>query len=105
EKTTTAQHQISHADVLVINKSDLVTPEQLKKVQERVKGINALAKVVVTERGVANHIDAAAEKTSGGEFDGWLLNLHAYDEVDAAVLEKMITKVHGSSVDPVSFCQ
>lgn len=97
---TTAHLQISHADVLIINKSDLVTPEQLERVKERVRGINALAKLVVTERGVANHIDAVAARIPGSEFDGWLLNLHAYDEVDTAAFERMATKTQGNSVDP-----
>ncbi|KAI5783902.1 CobW/HypB/UreG, nucleotide-binding domain-containing protein [Peziza echinospora] len=68
---TTAHLQISHADVVVINKSDLVTAEQLQEVKERVQGINGLARVVVTERGVIGN----------DKFD-WLLDLDAYRKVD-----------------------
>ncbi|KAI5841182.1 CobW/HypB/UreG, nucleotide-binding domain-containing protein [Morchella snyderi] len=68
-QTTIAHLQISHADVIVINKADLVTSEQLEEVKSRVIGINGLAKIVVTERGKAERLE------------GWLLDIQAYKNV------------------------
>ncbi|MFN9926696.1 MAG: GTP-binding protein, partial [Phenylobacterium sp.] len=43
--------QIEFADVLVISKSDLISPEQLKDVQAACAGLNPEAKVVVAQNG------------------------------------------------------
>lgn len=83
---TTAHVQISHADVIVINKADMVTEAELNQVKERIQSINGLAKIHVTERSVVPQLE------------GFLLDLHAYDqfnESDANV------KGH-SHLDPVS---
>ncbi len=64
---TTAHLQISHADVVVVNKSDLVTAQELSAVVERVKAMNGLAKIHVTQQGRVP------------ELEGFLLDLHAYD--------------------------
>ncbi|UNI21717.1 hypothetical protein JDV02_007678 [Purpureocillium takamizusanense] len=69
---TTAHVQISHADVIVINKSDLVSPEELQRVRERIESINGLAKVHVTEKSAVPHLE------------GFLLDLHAYDQFNEA---------------------
>jgi G3E family GTPase len=45
-----AKNQIAFADVILINKTDLVTPEELKEVEARIRGINPYAKVHKTER-------------------------------------------------------
>jgi G3E family GTPase len=45
-----AKNQIAFADVILINKTDLVTPEELKEVEARIRGINPYAKVHRTER-------------------------------------------------------
>jgi len=66
---TTAHLQISHADVIVINKSDLVSSNELQTVRERVQAINGLAKIHVTEQG---HVP---------NLEGFLLDLHAYEKV------------------------
>jgi G3E family GTPase len=66
---TTAHLQISHADVIVINKSDLISEEELKAVRERVESINGLAKIHVTQQGQVPHLER------------FLLDLHAYDNV------------------------
>ncbi|KAH7328216.1 CobW/HypB/UreG, nucleotide-binding domain-containing protein [Stachybotrys elegans] len=65
---TTAHVQLSHADVIVINKSDLVSEEELAQVRQRIESINGLAKVHVTERGAVPQLE------------GFLLDLHAYDQ-------------------------
>lgn len=83
---TTAHLQISHADVIVINKSDLVTTEELAVVEERIQGINGLAKIHITAQGKVP------------ELEGFLLDLHAYDDV--GVLD-VAQKGH-SHLDPVS---
>lgn len=67
---TTAHVQISHADVIVINKSDLVSGEELEAVRERITSINELAKIFVTSQSVVP------------DLEGFLLDLHAYDRVD-----------------------
>lgn len=43
-----AQEQIAFADVILINKIDLVTPEQLDELERRIRGMNAMAKVYRT---------------------------------------------------------
>ncbi|KAF5604987.1 dopamine-responsive protein [Fusarium pseudoanthophilum] len=65
---TTAHVQISHADVIVINKADMVTETELDHVKERIQSINGLAKIHVTERSVVPQLE------------GFLLDLHAYDQ-------------------------
>lgn len=82
---TTAHLQISHADVVVINKADLVSEAELLAVRERVETINGLAKVHVTQQGRIPQLE------------GVLLDLHAYDDV--GVLE-VSGKGH-SHLDPV----
>ncbi|KAG7150253.1 COBW domain-containing protein 1 like [Verticillium longisporum] len=66
---TTAHMQISHADVIVINKADLVTPDELQQVRDRIESINGLAKIHVTQ------------KSEVPQLEGVLLDLHAYDEL------------------------
>jgi len=83
---TTAHLQISHADVIVLNKSDLVSETELLAVQERVQSINGLAKIHVTVQGQVPRLD------------GFLLDLHAYDDVGSL---EMASKGH-SHLDPVS---
>lgn len=82
---TTAHVQISHADVVVVNKSDLVDDDSLYKVKDRIQAINGLAKIHVTKQGVIPKLE------------GFLLDLHAYDNVDAL---DTATKGH-SHLDPV----
>jgi G3E family GTPase len=67
---TTAHVQISHADVIVINKSDLVSEQELQAVRERIESINGLAKIFVTSQSVVPQLE------------GFLLDLHAYDRVE-----------------------
>ena len=82
---TTAHVQISHADVIVINKADLVDDVGLDKVKERIQAINGLAKIHITKQGVIP------------ELEGFLLDLHAYDNVD-----NLDTAAKGHShLDPV----
>jgi len=45
-----AKNQIAFADVILINKTDLVSPDELADVEARIRGINPYAKVHKTER-------------------------------------------------------
>ncbi|PIA93722.1 hypotheticalsprotein [Cercospora beticola] len=83
---STAHLQISHADVVVVNKADLVTAEELQAVQDRVRSINSLAKMHVTDH------------SQVPQLEGLVLDLHAYDDVSAENLE-FVTKGH-SHLDP-----
>ena len=83
---STAHLQISHADIIVINKSDLVSPDHLKAVEQRIRSINALAKIQITQHSKVSQLE------------GVLLDLHAYDNVDAASLD-FAAKGH-SHLDP-----
>ncbi|KAI1824199.1 cobW-domain-containing protein [Xylaria intraflava] len=67
---TTAHVQISHADVVVINKTDLVTAKELELVKARIQAINGLAKIHITEQ------------SKVPQLEGVLLDLHAYDQVE-----------------------
>ncbi|MCJ1225767.1 hypothetical protein MMC12_002416 [Toensbergia leucococca] len=64
---TIAHLQISHADVLIINKSDVVTPQQLEAVVQRVQSVNGLAKIHKTSYGQIPYLE------------DYLLDIHAYD--------------------------
>jgi len=45
-----AKNQIAFADVILINKTDLVSPDELGEVEARIRGINPYAKLHKTER-------------------------------------------------------
>ena len=45
-----AKNQIAFADVILVNKTDLVEPDDLREVEMRIRGINPYAKVHATER-------------------------------------------------------
>jgi len=48
-----AEEQIAFADVILLNKTDLVTPDELKQVEKSIRAINAFAKIIRTERSQA----------------------------------------------------
>ncbi|KAF2995100.1 hypothetical protein E8E13_003878 [Curvularia kusanoi] len=83
---TTAHLQISHADVILVNKTDLVTPEELEKVVERIRSINGLARIKTTT------------KSEVPQLEGFLLDINAYADVTADDLT-FATKGH-SHLDP-----
>ncbi|KAL4978570.1 CobW/HypB/UreG, nucleotide-binding domain-containing protein [Aspergillus desertorum] len=66
-----AHMQISHADVIILNKTDLVTAEELERVRSRVTAINSAAKIHVTDHSRTPQIE------------GVVLDLHAYDHLDS----------------------
>ncbi|KAF2637623.1 cobW-domain-containing protein [Massarina eburnea CBS 473.64] len=83
---TTAHLQISHADVVLVNKTDLVSEAELQTVVDRIRSINGLAKIKTTT------------KSQVPQLEGLVLDLHAYDEVTDADL-KFASKGH-SHLDP-----
>ncbi|KAJ5243304.1 uncharacterized protein N7469_001631 [Penicillium citrinum] len=64
-----AHMQISHADVIILNKTDLVTPQELEVVKDRITAINSVAKIHVTDHSRTPQIE------------GVVLDLHAYDHL------------------------
>ena len=84
-----AHLQISHADVIVLNKTDLVSEKDLESVRARIASINGLARVHETSHGKVPALE------------GFLLDLHGYDSLTADQLE-FASKGH-SHLDPVSF--
>lgn len=89
DKITTAHLQISHADVVIVNKADLVSVDQLTDVKLRIEGINGLAKVVITQKSVVPQLESV------------LLDIKAYDEFEN-VEESKFSKSGGlSRLDPV----
>jgi len=83
---STAHLQISHADVIVLNKTDIVDQKTLKTVELRIRDINGLAKVCHTV------------KSQVPNLEGFILDLHAYDSVTGDDLS-FSTKGH-SHLDP-----
>ena len=71
---STAHLQISHADVLLVNKVDLVDDSTKRVVVERIKSINSIAKVFET-------------KFTKIEGLHTILDLHAYDSANLHIEE------------------
>ncbi|KAF2733304.1 COBW domain-containing protein 1 [Polyplosphaeria fusca] len=71
---TTAHLQISHADVVLVNKADLINEEDLNKVVERIRSINGMAKIQTTT------------KSQVPKLEGFILDLQAYNDVTDADL-------------------
>ena len=69
---STAHLQISHADVLLVNKVDLVSESTRKGVVERMKSINSMAKLYETQYTRIDGLDA-------------ILDLHAYDSANLPI--------------------
>ena len=84
---TLAHLQISHADVIILNKSDLVTPAELETVKQRIKSINSLATIHVTDHSKISQIE------------GTVLDLHAYDKLATVDFQEK----GQSKLDPVSW--
>lgn len=83
---TTAHLQISHADVILVNKTDLVSPAHLSTVLSRIRAINGLARIETTTRSAVPTLE------------GVLLDINAYASVSAADLT-FASKGH-SHLDP-----
>jgi G3E family GTPase len=81
-----AEDQIAFADVVVLNKTDLVTPDELDKVEATIRAINPAAKIHRTQRsGVALNevLDRGAFDLSRAlENDPHFLDAHDHDHHD-----------------------
>lgn len=74
-----AQEQIAFADIILLNKIDLVTPEVLQSLEQRIRSLNVMAKIYCTD-----HVQVSLEN---------LLDVHAFDlnralEVDPNFLQE-----------------
>ncbi len=74
-----AKNQIAFADVIVLNKTDLVSPAELKAVEARIRAINPYAKLHRTQR-CAVPLDAVLERNA--------FNLDRILEIEPAFLEE-----------------
>jgi len=63
DESSECKEQIAFGDVIVLNKADLVTPEQLDQVEKRIRSMNALARV---HRSVAADVPVPAVLDVGG---------------------------------------
>ena len=92
-ETETAREQIAMADFILLNKTDLVGPEQLKKVQEQVHTLNEQATVFLTNQSEVNLKE--------------LLDMHAFDvdqklAVDPQFLDELNQR-HHHEINSISF--
>ncbi|MFK0733187.1 MAG: CobW family GTP-binding protein [Gloeotrichia echinulata GP01] len=90
-----AQEQIAFADVILLNKTDLVTPDVLEELEQRIRGMNAIAKIYRT-------------RNSELEMDA-LLGVGAFDldralEIDPNFLGED-AHVHDESIYSVAFVE
>uniref|UniRef100_A0AAX7SY69 CobW C-terminal domain-containing protein n=1 Tax=Astatotilapia calliptera TaxID=8154 RepID=A0AAX7SY69_ASTCA len=69
--------QIAVADLTIINKTDLVTEEELKEVKDTVRSINGLVKIIETQR---SRVDLSE-----------VLDLHSFDSKDGLLLKSILT--------------
>jgi G3E family GTPase len=72
-----AVHQVAMADLLVITKADLVTPQELDRFKARLHGINSSARLVFGDHGrVATgclfNLTAMRESVTSDELSNWL---------------------------------
>lgn len=83
-----AHLQISHADVVILNKADLVTDAELERVRQRVMAINSAAHIYETDH----------SKTP--QIEGVVLDLHAYDRLDCTFEPKGHSQIDQVSRQP-----
>ncbi len=65
EQGSEAEQQVAFADVILLNKTDLVSADELKKVEDRIRGINRYASIFHTKNSQIG-LDAILDK---GAFD------------------------------------
>ncbi|KAJ7419196.1 hypothetical protein WISP_55279 [Willisornis vidua] len=74
-----ASRQVALADLIIINKTDLVSEEELNKVRTYVRSINGLVKILETQR---SRVDLSN-----------VLDLHAFDSLSGISLQKKLEHV------------
>jgi G3E family GTPase len=65
EQGSEAEQQVAFADVILLNKTDLVSADELKKVEDKIRGINRYARIFHTQKSEIG-LDAILDK---GAFD------------------------------------
>jgi len=65
EQGSEAEQQVAFADVILLNKTDLVSADELEKVEARIRGINRYARIIRTQKSQVE-LDAILDK---GAFD------------------------------------
>ncbi|XP_053909739.1 zinc-regulated GTPase metalloprotein activator 1A [Cuculus canorus] len=71
--------QVALADLIIVNKTDLVSGEELDKVRTSVRSINGLVKILETQR---SRVDLS-----------YVLDLHAFDSLSGISLQKKLEHV------------
>ncbi|XP_033367260.1 COBW domain-containing protein 1-like isoform X3 [Parus major] len=74
-----ASRQVALADLVIINKTDLVSEEELNKVRTSVRSINGLVKILESQR---SRVDLSN-----------VLDLHAFDSLSGVSLQKKLEHV------------
>ncbi|KAF4802995.1 COBW domain-containing protein 1 [Turdus rufiventris] len=74
-----ASRQVALADLIIINKTDLVSEEELNKIRTSVRSINGLVKILETQR---SRVDLSN-----------VLDLHAFDSLSGVSLQKKLEHV------------
>uniref|UniRef100_A0A8C0V1Y6 CobW/HypB/UreG nucleotide-binding domain-containing protein n=1 Tax=Cyanistes caeruleus TaxID=156563 RepID=A0A8C0V1Y6_CYACU len=74
-----ASRQVALADLIIINKTDLVSEEELNKVRTSVRSMNGLVKILETQR---SRVDLSN-----------VLDLHAFDSLSGVSLQKKLEHV------------
>ncbi|XP_075583036.1 zinc-regulated GTPase metalloprotein activator 1A-like isoform X4 [Pelecanus crispus] len=74
-----ASRQVALADLIIINKTDLVSGEELNKVRTSVRSINGLVKILETQR---SRVDLSN-----------VLDLHAFDSLSGISLQKKLDHI------------
>lgn len=95
-----AQDQVAFADVIVLNKLDLVTPEELATVEARIKSINPYAEIKTATKG-----NVPADELLGlGAFDlkRVLANVPDFLEEDSHTHNEHLTSISISTDKPLS---
>ncbi|XP_021572233.1 COBW domain-containing protein 3 isoform X3 [Carlito syrichta] len=74
-----ATRQVALADIILINKTDLVPEEDLNKLQTKIRSINGLGKILETQR---SRVDLSN-----------VLDLHAFDSISGISLQKKLEHI------------
>ncbi|XP_047555928.1 COBW domain-containing protein 1 isoform X5 [Lutra lutra] len=74
-----ASRQVALADIIIINKTDLVSEEDLNKLRTAIRSINGLGKILETQR---SRVDLSN-----------VLDLHAFDSLSGISLQKKLQHV------------
>ena len=100
EDSPEAQDQVAFADVIVLNKLDLVSPEELATVEARIKSINPYAEIKTATKG-----DVPADQLLGlGAFDLKRVLAYVQDflEEDSHTHNEHLTSISISTGKPLS---